>query len=383
MKNNRRKFLLDSAKVAALLSLPAWVTACGPGKNTPAGEVLLPEKDAATLKSKAGKKLGVALIGLGYYSTDLLAPALQLTQHCELRGIVTGSPEKIPVWQERHGISTENVYNYENIGTVIDNPEIDVLYVVTPTATHAKYAIAAAEAGKHVWCEKPMGMDVKECQSIIDACKMNGVKLSLGYRMQHEPNTQTLIGYAKSQPYGAMKDLISQAGFAGSPPTNGWRSNPEMGGGAMYDMGVYTINGLRYATGMEPIAVRNAKRIFPDGVNVDVTTSYELVFPGGVVAQGRTSIVEDINLLRVNCEKGWYELSPMQAYNGVVGRTSDGILLDTPIQNQQTKQMDDDSLAIMNDAPVMVPGMEGLRDIRVVQAIKESAASEGKEVKIG
>jgi glucose-fructose oxidoreductase len=382
MKNNRRKFLLDSVKAATLLSLPAWVTACGPGKNTQAGETLLSENDAATLKSKTKKKLGVALIGLGYYSTDLLAPALQFTQHCELRGIVTGSPEKIPIWQKRHSIAAGNTYNYENFGTVADNPDIDVLYVVTPTATHAKFAIAAAEAGKHVWCEKPMGMDVKECQSIIDACKMNGVKLSLGYRMQHEPNTQTVIGYAESKPYGAINDLIAQAGFAGSPPTSGWRSQPEMGGGAMYDMGVYTINGLRYAAGMEPIAVRNAKLMIPDGVRVDVTTSYELVFPNGVTAQGRTSIVEDINLLRVNCENGWYELSPMQAYTGVTGRTSDGKLLGIPIQNQQTKQMDDDALAIMNDIPVMVAGIDGLRDIRIVQAIKESAANKGKEVKL-
>ena len=87
------------------------------------------------------KKLGVALVGLGYYSRDLLAPALQLTEHCELRGIVTGSPEKIPVWQAKYGIADKNVYNYENMHEIADNVDIDVVYIVLPNALHKKYTI--------------------------------------------------------------------------------------------------------------------------------------------------------------------------------------------------------------------------------------------------
>ncbi|HEY7886063.1 MAG TPA: Gfo/Idh/MocA family oxidoreductase, partial [Cellvibrionaceae bacterium] len=89
--------------------------------------------------AKPPGKLGVALVGLGYYSRDLLAPALQLTQHCELRGIVTGSPEKIPQWQQRYGIKDSNVYNYENMHTLANNPDIDIVYVVVPTSLHMKY----------------------------------------------------------------------------------------------------------------------------------------------------------------------------------------------------------------------------------------------------
>lgn len=382
MKNDRRKFLIESAKAAALLSLPAWVTACGPGKDTEAGEALLPEKDPATLKSPNQKKLGVALIGLGYYSTDLLAPALQLTEYCELRGIVTGSPEKVPSWQKKYGIPDKNVYNYDNLLGVANNPDIDVLYVVTPTATHAKFVIAAADAGKHVWCEKPMAMTAQECRNMIDACKANRVHLSIGYRMKHEPNTQTVIGFADTRPYGNIKDVVAHAGFPGSPPTDGWRSKAEMGGGAMYDMGVYTVNALRYATGLMPIAVRNAQRIIPAGSGVDVTTSYELVFPGDIIGKARTSIVEDINLLRVNCEKGWYELSPMQAYTGVTGRTSDGTLLNKPIKNQQALQMDNDSLAIMFETVPVATAMDGWKDIKIIEAIKESAEKQGKLVEL-
>ncbi|MEM9836803.1 MAG: Gfo/Idh/MocA family oxidoreductase [Bacteroidota bacterium] len=372
---SRRKFLRDSAKVTGSLILPSWMMSCS-AKHTASNQPKESNPSAAT----ATKKLGVALIGLGYYSRDLLAPALQLTQHCELRGIVTGSPDKIPLWQDKYGIKSSNVYSYDNLDAVAENDEIDVLYIVTPTATHARFAIAAAKAGKHVWCEKPMAMDVAECQSIIDACKANKVSLSIGYRMQHEPNTQTVISYAKKKPYGDIQDLLAHSGYGGSPPTSGWRSQPEMGGGALYDMGVYAINALRYGSGLEPIAVRKAQQTIPD--RVDVTTSFEMLFPGGIVAQGKTSVVENINQLRVNCEKGWYELVPLQTYTGVQGQTSDGTLLNLPIENQQAKQMDDDALSILNNTEVLVPGLEGLKDIRIVQAIKESAAMGGKEILI-
>ncbi|HCO84555.1 MAG TPA: glucose-fructose oxidoreductase, partial [Arenibacter sp.] len=150
------------------------------------------------------KKLGVALVGLGYYSTDLLAPALQLTNNCELRGIVTGSPEKIPIWQEKYGIKDKNVYNYKNFDTIANNPDIDVVYVVLPPSMHAEYTIRAAKAGKHVWCEKPMAPSVADCEAMIKACKDNKVKLAIGYRCQHDPNIQAYMKVGKERPFGKV-----------------------------------------------------------------------------------------------------------------------------------------------------------------------------------
>jgi glucose-fructose oxidoreductase len=355
--NTRRHFLKQAAFAGASLSLAF----CNPDIDT----------------SKKGK-LGVALVGLGSYSTYNLAPALQQTKHCYLAGIVTGSPHKIPDWQKKYGIKDQNVYNYENMHQIADNDEIDVVYIVVPTGLHAKYAIIAANTGKHVWCEKPMAMNVPECQSIIDACRKNKVKLSIGYRMQHEPNTQTVIQYASTLPYGKINAVKALAGYHGGGGS-GWRFQKKMGGGALYDMGVYTINGIRYASGMEPVAVRSAQQITARPelfTEVDETTQYELEFSNGLIAMGRTSVGENINQLRVECEKGWYELSPMQSYNGVVGQTSDGVQLDTYIANQQARQMDDDALAILNNTDLLVPGEEGLRDIHIVNAILESAAKQ-------
>lgn len=328
--------------------------------------------------------LGVALVGLGYYSRDLLAPALQLTEHCHLAGLVTGSPDKIPDWQRKYTIPTANIYNYENMAEMANNPAIDVIYIVVPTGLHAKYAIKAAATGKHVWCEKPMAKTVKECEAIIAACAEHKVKLSIGYRMQHEPNTQTVMQWAQTKPYGKIESLAIASAYAGGAPAPGnWRLNAALGGGALYDMGVYAINAARYASGDYPIAVRatdetKRKAVFQE---VDETTVFDLEFKNGLIAKCRTSVGENVNYLKVGCENGSYELSPMQAYNGVVGSASDGTLLNTPIQNQQARQMDNDALAITQNKKMMVPGQEGLLDIRIVEATKEAVRT-GERVMI-
>ncbi|MGB6153815.1 MAG: Gfo/Idh/MocA family oxidoreductase [Pricia sp.] len=329
------------------------------------------------------KKLGVALVGLGRYSSGQLAPALQLTEHCELRGIVTGSPEKIPVWQKKYGIYDKNVYNYENMDGIADNPDIDIIYIVLPTGLHSEYAIKAANTGKHVWCEKPMAKTAEECQAIIDACSKNKVKLSIGYRMQHEPNTQKIIEWSKTKPYGKIQTVRADIGFNTPNPGDTWRMDAELGGGLIYDVGVYCINAMRYTTGLEPISVtaRHENTRPETYTEVAETTIFDLDFPNGIKASGKTTAIENVNILRTDCEKGWYQLAPFQAYNGVQGKASDGKLLNTYIENQQARQMDDDALAILENREVMVSGQEGMKDIIIVEAINESAKT-GKTVKL-
>ena len=87
------------------------------------------------------RKLGVALLGLGNYSENLLAPALQHTQFCELRGIITGSPDKVPAWQRKYNIKDANVYSYANMDQIANNDDIDIIYIVTPTGTHKDFSV--------------------------------------------------------------------------------------------------------------------------------------------------------------------------------------------------------------------------------------------------
>jgi glucose-fructose oxidoreductase len=325
----------------------------------------------------SSRKIGVALLGLGDYAESQLAPALQKTQHCELRGIVTGTPDKVKKWQSKYSIPDANVYDYDTLPRIANNPEIDVVYVVTPTALHAKFTVMAAEAGKHVWCEKPMAMNAAECQRMIDACRKNKVQLAIGYRLHHEPNTQTVMQYAKDKPYGAIKEVSALAGDK-SNGEDTWRMHANMGGGALYDMGVYSVNAIHYATNDEPVRVVRARQWAerPDLFReVDEITEFELELKSGIRAYGKASRGDNDNKLEVKAERGSYHLEPMQAYTGVSGETSDGVELELEIDNQQAQQMDDDAQAILAQGAPKAPGEVGLRDIRVIEAIIKAAKS--------
>ena len=360
---NRRKFIKHTATGVAGITLSQYAFS----------QILIQKKK---------EKLGVALVGLGYYSTDLLAPALQLTQKCSLTGIVTGTPAKAEKWKQQYALADKNIYNYQNFDSIANNPDIDVVYVVLPPSMHAEYSIRAAKAGKHVWCEKPMAMTEAECKSMIDACKKNKVTLSIGYRLQHEPNTQKIIQLRKDLVYGKVLNATAAAGYH-DPRTDHWKQKKSLGGGAMYDMGVYSLNAARYATGLEPIAVSaKASTTRPEIYKeVEETMNYELDFPGGVTASCETTFGRGVNNLEVKFTNGWIKLSPFQNYSGLKGSTSDGKILDATIPNQQAKQMDDDAFAILNGKTLLVPGEEGMKNIKVVEAVYKSVA-ENKKVKI-
>lgn len=330
-------------------------------------------------------KLGVALVGLGYYSTDLLAPALQQTQHCYLAGIVTGTPEKADKWTKQYNIPAKNVYTYQNFDQIANNPDIDVVYVVLPPSMHKEYVVRAAKAGKHVWVEKPMAVTAQECQAMIDACKANKVTLAVGYRLHHEPNTQEYVKFLRDGKIGKIQLVSCSAGYF-DPRTDHWKQKKEMGGGVMYDMGVYVLQGARLATGEEPIAVTAQQfttrpEIYKNGL--DETTMAQLEFPSGARAAVQSSYGMNMNFLDVTGSKGNLHMEPYSAYNGVQGTASGGLTINHPYKApwQQARQMDDDALSIMQNKPLLVPGEEGLRDIRIVEAIYKAAGS-GRRVTI-
>lgn len=323
--------------------------------------------------------LGVALVGLGYYSTDLLAPALQQTKNCYLAGVVTGSPDKAERWKKQYNIPGKNIYNYSNFDSIAFNSDIDVVYVVLPPSMHHEYVIRAAKAGKHVWCEKPMALTEKECREMIDTCSAAKKTLAIGYRLQHEPTTQAYRRIINQKSLGTVQAVDCAAGYRDGR-TDHWKQKKEMGGGVLYDMGVYAIQGARFGAGAEPVAVVSAKtsttrpEIYKNGL--DETAEAVLEFPGGVLAIIKTSFGENINHLNVRCKNGELDVRPYQPYAGVRAKSPLGeIYNDYAVPWQQVKQMDDDALAITQSKPLLVPGEEGLRDIRIVEAIYKSAAS--------
>jgi predicted dehydrogenase len=136
--------------------------------------------------SNDGKKLNIALVGLGRYA-GYLAEGIAVSQYCKVAGIVTGTPAKAVEWSKRYGIAQANIYDYQNFDKIANNKDIDLVYVVLPNSMHKEFTIRAAKAGKHVIVEKPMAMSASECEEMIDVCHKAKVQLAVGYRLHYEP----------------------------------------------------------------------------------------------------------------------------------------------------------------------------------------------------
>lgn len=332
--------------------------------------------------NKKDKKLGIALVGLGSYSTYQLAPSLQETDHCYLAGIVTGTNSKEAIWQEKYNIPKKNVYNYDNFDTIADNDSIDIIYVVLPNSMHADFCIRAAKAGKHVICEKPMAISVAECDTIINACNENSVKLAVGYRMQSDPYTNEVKKYVREKTFGDVKFVSSDAGYISKGNPDQWRLDKSLsGGGALMNMGVYSIQTSIYGTGQNPIAVSAQEfstrpEYFKD---TDETITAQFKFANGAVAHMMTSHNASGNRLKCHCSKGWFELDPAHSYGPISGTTSNGDILKFPHKKQQALQMDDFAEHILMGTKNVAPGEMGKRDMIIVEAIYKSIDEGGKE----
>lgn len=329
------------------------------------------------------KKLGIALVGLGSYSSGQLAPGLVNAEHCYLAGIVTGTPAKEAQWMQQYNIPKQNVYNYDNFDTIADNGAIDIVYVVLPNSMHAEFCIRAAKAGKHVICEKPMAVSVAECDAIIDACKEAGVKLSVGYRMQSDPYTHEIKRLVRDKVYGEVQYVSSDAGYISRGNPGQWRLNHALsGGGALMNMGVYSIQSNIYGAGANPISVSAQEfSTRPDYFkDTDESIMAQMEFPNGVVGHMFTSHNANANRLFCSFERGWAELNPCHSYGPLSGRTSDGKAISFPHRSQQMIQMDDFAKHIKTRSTNFAPGEMGKRDMIIVEAIYRSIKEGGKTV---
>lgn len=333
---------------------------------------------------KSGKSYGIALVGLGNYAMKQLAPALQQTNRCQLAGLVTGTPEKKAKYGKEYGIANGNIYNYETFDQIADNDEIDIVYVVLPNSMHKEYVIRAAKAGKHVISEKPLGLNAEECEDMIRACKDQGVSLNVGYRLHFEPHHQQITKMVKEKPFGDVAYVQSEFSFQIGDPTQ-WRLRKALaGGGAVYDIGVYCIQAVRYATGEEPIAI-TAQEYKTDPVKfaeVDETVCFQMEFPSGVISNSTTSYNARTNRLYVSYKnRGSALIEPAYSYGGIKGSVN-GEPMGHPAVNQQAMHMDGVCRSIDEGTDLTVSGEEGLRDMKVVDALYRSLAAGGKRIEI-
>lgn len=349
------------------------------------------------------KKLGMAVVGLGGYATRSVGPEIAACQHVRLAGVVTGDAEKGRSWAKEHGFEQDAIYSYENFDTIASDDRIDFVHIALPNSMHAEFAIRAAQAGKHVMVEKPMAISSQQCEKMIAAAKQAGVLLGVNYRLHWEPhhvkateqlssgiigdltngNYEFSWGYARALT-GPNKDNVKK-----------WLLDPKMaGGGALFDTGVYPIQAACYLTGREPVAVRGfpATRhpdLFPEGV--EETMSYELLFDDGFQALCRASYSQSFHQCTTLGPKGLVEILPGQK-GSVFGQSGAGnpnpkrlFVNKKEIELRQTLQQAEllDAFAVainQGNKTFQTPGEMGLRDIRIVERVYESAAKGGLKV---
>ena len=330
----------------------------------------------------SGPVLRVAIMGLGSYGTRV-AEAMQSCTKAKLVGVISGTPSKIKAWQSKYDIPDKNCYNYENFDNIKNNPDIDAVYVITPNSLHHDEVIRVAKAGKHVICEKPMAINAAEAQEMVDACKKANVKLLVGYRMHFEPHTLEIIRMRNKGDFGKILFFQGLSGFTIGDP-NQWRLNKKLsGGGAMMDIGIYSVNGSRYMVGEDPVWVtaqetKNDPVKFKEGI--DETIQFQLGFPGGAVASCLSTYgMNNLDRFFLNGANGYAELIPATGYGPIRGRTNKGELI-APIVTHQTVQMDEMADIILHGKKPIVPvdGEEALKDLKIVDAIYEAVKKPGK-----
>jgi predicted dehydrogenase len=297
-------------------------------------------------------------------------------------GLVSGHRDKAEKAAAEYNVPAKNIYNYDNFDEILDNKDIDAVYIALPNSMHSGYTIRAANAGKHVLCEKPMATNVRDSQAMIAACQAANVKLFIAYRCQYEPTNLKAIELIRSGRIGPIQSIESANGFNIKPGE--WRLNKKLsGGGPMPDMGVYSINACRYLTGEEPAHLEGyASTVDSDGRfdTVEENVAWTMKFPSGAVATCSTTYGADMpGFYRVHGSKGMLHAEPAFAYQGIHLRVQ--IQGEAPLEiteeekdpSQFAVQADEFAQCIAENREPKTNGAEGLRDMQCMEAIYKSA----------
>jgi predicted dehydrogenase len=336
------------------------------------------------------KPVGYAVIGLGGFAQRAILPGFKHSKKAKLRALVSGDKSKAKRLAAKFG--AEAVYTYEELPACLAQPQVEAVYIATNNGSHAQFAVQAANAGKHVLCEKPMAVSVAECRQMVEACRASNLRLMIAYRKYFEPASLELKKMIRSGKLGRLKFIHSAFGIFLPPRLvrGAWHLDPKLsGGGSLPDVGVYCVNTIRWLAGEEPLGV-SAYQWATDPETyrqVDENMAFRLDFPSGVVAQATSSFkAAESSFLQVHGEKGWVCLNPAFQYDlerrmfGEIG----GRWFEKKFKVIDELALEIDALAdaIRRGRDPEPDGVQGMRDVAVMEAIYQSAR-EGRTVPIG
>jgi predicted dehydrogenase len=298
--------------------------------------------------------------------------------------LVSGDDTKLKKLAKKYKVP--NTYSYEGYADCLASGEVDAVYIGLPNNMHRAYAEGAANAGVHVLCEKPMAMDEKECIGMIEAASKNNVKLMIAYRLHFEKGNLSAANLIRESKIGQPRYFRSA--FSQQVPAGNIRLDKTLGGGPIYDLGVYCINAARYLFRAEPEEVFAFHASGNDDrfSEVPEMTSVTLRFPADRLASFTCSFgAADRSTYEVVGTKGVLKMDPAYSMTGEIkGEITIGEKtrkLNFPKRDQFGPELVYFSDCILNNREPEPNGAEGMADIRILNAILESAKS-GKSVSI-
>jgi glucose-fructose oxidoreductase len=324
------------------------------------------------------REVRYAVIGLGYISQVAVLPAFEHAhENSRLCALVSNDPDKRRELSRRYDVP--RTCDYDGYDDLLHSGEIDAVYIALPNHLHRNFAVRAAQAGIHVLCEKPMAVTVADCEAMIHAAAQHRVKLMVAYRLHFEAaNLQTveLIRTGQLGPARAFHSLFTLSIEKG----NIRLSRHELGGGTLYDIGIYCINAARYMFEAEPLQVfaLRAHSDEPRFANAEEMTSAVLRFPNERIASFTCSFAAaDVSNYQVVGTRGSVRLDPAYEYAGALKQT---IMIDGETRERVFGRRDQFapelvyfSNCIRFDEQPEPSGWEGLADVRVICAAYESA----------
>jgi len=323
-------------------------------------------------------RVGYAVIGLGHISQRAVLPGFRKAKKSKLVALVSGDAKKARSLAAKFGAC--QTHTYDSFDECLRDPRVEAVYIATPNSTHPAFTRRAAEAGRHVLCEKPLANTVGECCQMIEICRKNHVKLMTAYRKCFEPSAIECKKLIASGKLGRLK-MIHTAFTIFLPPGNTWHLKQHLaGGGSLLDVGIYCINTARWLTGLEPVeATAYSWTTDPARfMEVEDNMSFQLKFPEGLYLQGSSSFsAAKASFLQVHGEKGWAALNPAYDYNEdrwFFGKIA-GEWFEKKFRPVDEFRLELDHLSecIRENRDPQPDGTMGLRDVVVMQAIYEAA----------
>jgi len=305
-----------------------------------------------------------------------VTPAIQQAENCEVIAIASRSSDDAEAAAAQLGIAAF----YGSYEAMLEADDIDAVYIPLPNDLHREWTMKAAEAGKHVLCEKPIALTAAEAEEMAAACAEAGVKLEEAFMYRHHPTWVEAVRLVRSGGIGELQVVQSWFSYFNDDPNN-IRNRVENGGGAVMDIGCYCINATRMLFQAEPERVEASVRRDP-AMGIDIVTSAVLEFPGGgqstLTCSTRAEPDQRVHIVgsegRVELEIP-FNIPPDRDTRIFVTKGGDPpVAPDTQTMtfsaaDQYTIQASLFAQAILDDSDVPVPVDDAIANMRVIEAI--------------